>query len=174
MLNCTIEAKLKLNSSHREDLTERNLHWNSAKSLHFLEVEVGIWINLDNDISAGHCLSWDVRMRQILQHLLTFYDYVLPVGGRSSKMTEQGSAGIHLVARTRKLIRNADIDITSSIPTATETIENLNGFNNDSCAVIDGNPRRPFTICNTNTATSVICVSINAKGCSIVVMICRR
>ena len=56
---------------------------------------------------------------------------MLPISARSSKMAKEGSAREHLACRGRKLIRDADIDISSSFPTAILSVENLNLVDGD-------------------------------------------
>ena len=120
----------------------------------------------------------------ILQQLLTWDDYVLSISGRSSKMAKQGAARKHLTARSWKFIRNADVNISSSEPTACATVEKLNPLDGDRCAEVDGNPGCRFALCVAKICTCTIsrsliralCVSINALGSSKVVVIleCRR
>ena len=76
----------------------------------------------------------------ILQQLLTWDDYVLSISGRSIEMPQQGAARKHLAARSWKLVRNADVDISSPISTAVCSVEYLNPFYNDSCVVVNGDP----------------------------------
>ena len=66
--------------------------------------------------------------------------------GRSRVMAEQGAARKHPTARSWKIIRNADINISSSLPTASVSGEDLNPLDGDSGAVVDSKPwcRFPF------------------------------
>ena len=72
---------------------------------------------------------------------------MLPISGRSSKMTKEGAAREHLASRGRKLIRDADIDISSSFPTAIMSVEYLNPLNGDRSAVVNGNPGSSVVFC---------------------------
>ena len=54
---------------------------------------------------------------------LTWDDDVLPISARSSKMAEEGATRKHLASRGWKLIRDADIDISSSIPIRSNAVE---------------------------------------------------
>ena len=55
-------------------------------------------------------------------------------------MAKEGAAREHLGFRSRKLIRDADIDILSSRPTAIMSVEYLNPLNRNRSAVVNGNP----------------------------------
>ena len=107
----------------------------------------------------------------ILQQLLTWDDYVLSIGGRSSKMAKEGAARKHLIARSWKLVRNADVNISSSISTAVYSVEYLNPFNNDSCAVVNGDPGCSFSVCVADSTVGQCghwrCISVNTVACSI-------
>ena len=62
-------------------------------------------------------------------------------------MAKEGAARKHLVARSWKHVRNADINISSPSSTAVYYVEYLNPFNNDSCAVVNGDPGCSFVVC---------------------------
>ena len=57
------------------------------------------------------------------------------IGGRSSKMAEKGSAREHLAVRSRKLVCDADINISSSFPISL-SMEQLNPLDGDCRGVV--------------------------------------
>ena len=76
-------------------------------------------------------------------------------------MAKQAAARKHLgAARSWKLIRNANINVSRSIPTAVTSIEKLNPSNTDCCAVVDGDPGQ-------RVAKSFLCGAKGALGVSI-------
>ena len=99
----------------------------------------------------------------ILQLSLTWDDDVLPISARSSKMAKEGSAREHLACRGRKLIRDADIDISSSVPTAILSVENLNPVDGDWGAVVNGKPGCSVVACVADCAGNC---AVNTVGCS--------
>ena len=70
-------------------------------------------------------------------------------------MAKEGAARKHLVARSGKLVRNADVNISSSSSIATSSVEYLNPFNNDSCAVVNGDPGCSVVVCVAHCTGSV-------------------
>ena len=46
-------------------------------------------------------------------------------------MAEEVATGEHVGVRSRKLVRNADINISGSLPTAVNSVEYLNPLNGD-------------------------------------------
>ena len=72
---------------------------------------------------------------------------MLPISARSSKMAKEGAAREHLDSRGRKLIRDADIDILSSRPTAINSVEYFNSLNADHSSVVNGNPGCSVVVC---------------------------
>ena len=121
----------------------------SAKSFHFYEVErIFTIIHLDNDISARGLWAWNTNHQSLFHSLnLTWDDDMLPISARSSKMAKEGSAREHLACRGRKLIRDADIDISSSFPTPILSVENLNPVDGDRSAVVNGKPGCSVPLC---------------------------
>ena len=99
-------------------------------------------------------------------------------------MAKEGATRKHLAARSWKLVCDADVNISSSEPTACATVEKLNPLDGDRCAEVDGNPGCRFALCVakvgactiSNSLIRALCVSINALGSSKVVVIleCRR
>ena len=62
-------------------------------------------IHLDNDISTGLGLTWNIdHDLSIQQWTLTFDDYLLPIIARSIKLAKERAAGEHLAAVSRKLV----------------------------------------------------------------------
>ena len=55
-------------------------------------------------------------------------------------MAKEGTSRKHVNSRSWKLIRNADVNISSSIPAALTSVEDLNPLDGDRSAVVDGNP----------------------------------
>ena len=88
---------------------------------------------------------------------------MLSIGGRSSKMAKEGAARKHLIARSWKLVRNADVNILSSLSTAVYSVEYVNPFNADSCAVVNGDPGCSVFLCV--AVPAVRCVSVNTVAC---------
>ena len=138
----------------------------------------GGWAHLHHYPSGqGHiCLTslglGYLSAMMILQQLLTWDDYVLSISGRSSKMAKQGAARKHLTARSWKFIRNADVNISSSISIRAISVEYLNPFNNDSCAVVNGDPGFSFAVLCVADSTEWHCghwrcISVNTVACSI-------
>ena len=87
-------------------------------------------------------------------------------------MAKEVTARKHLIARGWKLIRNADINISSSISTAVSSVDYLNPFDNDSCAVVNGDPGCRFVCCGADCDGSVVSVhrlrvSVNTFACYI-------
>ena len=80
---------------------------------------------------------------------------MLPIGARSSKMAKEVTARKHLIARSWKLVRNADVNISSSISTAVSSVDYLNPFDNDSCAVVNGDPGCSVVVCVAHCTGSV-------------------
>ena len=72
---------------------------------------------------------------------------MLPISARSSKMAKEGAAREHLACRGRKLIRDADIDISSSFPTAILSVEKLNPVDGDRSAIVNGKPGCSVAVC---------------------------
>ena len=62
-------------------------------------------------------------------------------------MAKEGSTRKHLAVRSRKLIRDADINILSSRPTAIMSVEYLNPLNGDQSFVVNGNPGSSVVFC---------------------------
>ena len=95
----------------------------------------------------------------------------MPVGGRSRKVAKEVTSRKHVNARSWKLIRNADVNISSSIPAALTSVEDLNPLDGDRSAVVDGNPGCRFLFCvadetpNARNSIRAVCVSINALFC---------
>ena len=116
----------------------------------------GQWHICQKSLGLGY-----LSAMMILQQLLTWDDYVLPISARSSKMAKEVTARKHLAARSWKLVRNADVDISSSLSTAVCSVEYLNPFNHDSCAVVYGDPGCSFVVC---VAECTACVSVNTVG----------
>ena len=79
---------------------------------------------------------------------------MLPISGRSSKTAKKGAARKHLAARSWKLIQNADVNISSSLPTAFASVENLNSLDGDCGAIVDGNPGGRLSLCVAHQAHS--------------------
>ena len=97
---------------------------------------------------------------------------MLPVSGRSSKVSEEGATREHPAARDWKLIRNADINISSPVSTARDAVENLNCRDGYCPTVVDCKPGRTFLVCvahipkyQINSIINACCVSIDALGC---------
>ena len=84
-------------------------------------------------------------------------------------MSEEGATRKHLATRRWKLVRNADINIFSSVSTAVDSVENLYSLDSDCFAIVDGNPWCTFIVCVAHVySMSIIralCISINALGC---------
>ena len=104
--------------------------------------------------------------------LKTWYDNVLAIIARSCKMAKEVAARKHLAARSWKLVRNTDVNISGSIPTAVTSVEKLNSFNCDFFAVVDGQPGFSFIFCLAQIRIfrwriRAHCSSINALGCLI-------
>ena len=141
--------------------------------------ELSLYQKLSLPGSWGRSANWSGQRRicqkslglgylsamMILQQLLTWDDYVLSIGGRSSKMAKEGAARKHLIARSWKLVRNADVNISSSSSRAIISVENLNPFNNDSCAVVNGDPGCSFVLC---VADCTVCFSVNTVACCVI------
>ena len=121
-------------------------HYQSGQS-HICQMSLGLLGYLSTIMSLQQLLTWD-------------YD-VLSLSARSSKMTEEGSARKHPIASSGKLVRYANVNISSSRPTATSPIEKLYSFDNDSCAVVNRDPG----ICVFSCGTECGCVSVNAFAC---------
>ena len=82
-------------------------------------------------------------------------------------MAKQAAARKHLgAARSWKLIRNANINVSRSIPTAVTSIEKLNPSNTDCCAIVDGDPGQSVAKCVAKVCVLWVslCVSIYATG----------
>ena len=79
-------------------------------------------------------------------------------------MAKEGAARKHLIARSWKFVRNADVNISSSKSTAVCSVEYLNPFNNDSIAVVNGDPGFGVMVC---VAECTACVSVNTVAWSI-------
>ena len=86
-------------------------------------------------------------------------------------MSEAGATRKHLATRRWKLVRNADINIFSSVSTAVDSVENLYSLDSDCFAIVDGNPGCRFLFCvadetsNARNSIRAVCVSINALFC---------
>ena len=84
-------------------------------------------------------------------------------------MAEESAAKEHLAARSWKLVRNADINISSPSSTACDSVENLDPVDGDCFAVVNSNPGCTFIVCMAHIRTMpsiwTLCVSINALGC---------
>ena len=96
---------------------------------------------------------------------------MLPIRARSNKTAKEGAARKHLAARSWKLIRNTDINISSSTSTALTSVENLHPLDADSGAVVNGKPGFGLMLgmahfYNASIFIRGICVSINAFLCS--------
>ena len=113
---------------------------------------------------------------------------MLPIRSRSNKTAKKGAARKHLPARSWKFIRDADINILSSISTASTSVENLHPFDGDCSAVVNGNPGCWLLLCVAkisafrasggfnetcsallpafNETFMALCVSVNTLGCS--------
>ena len=64
-----------------------------------------------------------------------------PISVRSSKTAKEIAARKHLAARSwEKFFRDANFNISSSLPTAIASVEYLNPLNGDWSAVVNGNP----------------------------------
>ena len=133
------------------------------------------------------CLGYRSAMI-FVKLILTWHDYVLSICGRSSKTAKKGAARKHLSARSWKFIRNADINILSSISTASTSVENLHPLDGDCSAVVNGNPGCWLLLCVAkisafrasggfnetcsallpafNETFMALCVSVNTLGCS--------
>ena len=109
------------------------------------------------------------------------------MSGRSWVMAKKGTAMKHLTGRRWKLICNADVNITSPLPTASVSGEDLNPLDGDSGAIVDGKPGCRFAFCVAKKSNIVNnlrapSVSIDTMGCSEaaevvpdwMVVICRR
>ena len=59
-------------------------------------------------------------------------------------MTKEGAARKSLVAGGWKLVRDEDINISSSLCTAVASVENLNRLHGDCSAIVNANPGRRF------------------------------
>ena len=97
---------------------------------------------------------------------------MLSIRARSIKMAKEGAARKHLAARSWKLVRNADVDISSPISTAVCSVEYLNPFYNDSCVVVNGDPGCCVVV-GVGRADSTVrqcghwnCISVNTVACS--------
>ena len=66
---------------------------------------------------------------------------------KSRKMSKECATRKHLAARSWKLVRNADINIFSSVSTAVDSVENLYSLDSDCFAIVDGNPWCTFIVC---------------------------
>ena len=88
---------------------------------------------------------------------------MLSIGGRSSKMAKEGAARKHLIARSWKLVRNADVNISSSISTAVSSVDYLNPFDNDSSAIVNGDPGCSVVFCVAHCTGSVNTVGSSVK-----------
>ena len=60
--------------------------------------------------------------------------------GRSIKVTKEGAASEHLSAGGRNLVRDANVNILSSLRTAVASTENLNHLYGDYSAIVNGDP----------------------------------
>ena len=110
----------------------------------------GQWHICQTSLGLGY-----LSAMMILQQLLTWDNYVFPISARSSKITKEGAARKHLIARSWKLIRNADVDISRSISTAVCSVKYINPFNHDSCAVVNGDPGCSVVVCVAHCTGSV-------------------
>ena len=89
-------------------------------------------------------------------------------------MAKEGATRKHLIARSWKLVCNPDVNVPSSPPTATPSVEYLNSLDDDSGAIVDGNPGFFVMFC---VAHCCLDVSINALlrwQSAIAIAICRR
>ena len=55
-------------------------------------------------------------------------------------MAEEGAARKHLIGRSGKLVRDANVNILSSLRTAVASTENLNHLYGDYSAIVNGDP----------------------------------
>ena len=117
-------------------------------------------------------VSWPGWMGSMIisRLLLTWDDYVLPIGGGSSKVTKKVSAREHLPPRSWKIVWNAHINISGSAPSGAP-VEYLNPLNSDWSAVVDGNPGCGVPVCVAECITTVrstirACVSVDTHVCS--------
>lgn len=123
-----------------------------------------IWIITYLPVASwpGICISiW------LFHSCLTWDDDVLPISARSSKMPEEGATREHLAGRGRKLVRNADIDISSSLPTAVNSVEYLNPLNGDWSFVVNGKPG--WRVLSALCVADGLDITINTFLCSFVI-----
>ena len=74
-------------------------------------------------------------------------------------MAKEGAARKHLIARSGKLVRNANVNFSSSRPTAiTCPIDKQDHFNDDILAIVNCDPGMFVCFCGAQCA----CVSVNA------------
>ena len=96
---------------------------------------------------------------------------MLPTGSRSSEMAKKGAARKHLAARSWKLVRNADVDISSPISTAVCSVEYFNPLNKGTCAVVNGDPGCCVVVGGGRADSTVRqcghwnCISVNTVAC---------
>ena len=64
---------------------------------------------------------------------------MLPISGRTSKEAKQGTPSEHLAPRTRKLVRDADVNIFCSA-SIVRSVENLDPLDSDRTTKVEGNP----------------------------------
>ena len=93
------------------------------------------------------------------------------MSGRSRVMAKQAAAREHPTGRSWKLICNADVNISSCLPTASVSGEDLNFLDGDSGAVVDAKPGRRFPFCvakmsNVVNNLGAPSVSVDTMGCS--------
>ena len=120
-------------------------------------------------------MAWPgIDVYQILehfpQHLLTWDDYVLPISGRSSKMAKVGATRKLLCVSGWKRVWDADFNISSPLPTASTSVENLNSLDGDHSAVVNGNPWIAATLGVANCILAIMsvvrtCSSSNSSSC---------
>ena len=114
----------------------------------------GQWHICQKSLGLGY-----LSAMMILQQLLTWDDYVLSLSARSSKMAKEGAARKHLIARSGKLVRNANVNFSSSRPTAiTCPIDKQDHFNDDILAIVNCDPGMFVCFCGAQCA----CLSVNA------------
>ena len=131
-------------------------------------------IHLDYDKSTRLRLTWDI-LQQFPGTFFTWDGYVLPNCRSSCKVAKEGATRKHQIARSWKLIRNADKNIPSSqFEPLCASVENLNFLNGDCCSIVNGNPRQRFILREAIISSCTVMkslvrslgVSIDTLGCS--------
>ena len=89
---------------------------------------------------------------------------VLPICTRSREGAKQGTSRKLLVCRGRKFFRNAHLNISCTLPTAANAVEDINPFDGEWLAEVKSKPRITMVIV---CVTICLFVSIYAIGSSI-------